>query len=61
MDKLQERSKTMAKVIDFYIPDSFHQRVQRTPSEQRGEVIEIRVKQTTDPDETSELIALMPS
>lgn len=51
----------MAKVIEFYIPDSFHQRVQRTPSEQRGEVIEIRVKQTTDPDETSELIALMPS
>lgn len=51
----------MAKVIDFYIPDSFHQRVQRTPSEQRGEVIEIRVKQTTDPNETSDLSVRVPS
>lgn len=51
----------MAKVIDFYIPDSFYNKVKRMPAEQRGKVIEIKVTKTTNPNETSELSVHEPS
>jgi hypothetical protein len=32
--------KTMAKIIEFYIPNSFRKKVAWIPPEQRGKVIE---------------------
>jgi hypothetical protein len=32
----------MAKIIDFYIPDSFHKEVTWIPAEQRGQLTEFR-------------------
>ena len=41
----------MAKVIEFYIPNSFHKRAKWIRADQRGEVIELRVAiRALDPD-----------
>jgi hypothetical protein len=56
MDKLQEWGKTMAKVINFYIPSGFQKELKWIPAEERGEVIEIRaVAKMPDPNANSEL------
>jgi hypothetical protein len=35
-------SKTLANVIEFYIPNTFRKQMKWTPSEQRGKVLEFR-------------------
>ena len=39
----KKRETTVAKVIEFYIPNKFRKIVKWTPSEQRGKVIEIAI------------------
>jgi len=38
-------AKTVAKIIDFYIPSSYQRRVRWIPQEQRGKVIEFCLPQ----------------
>lgn len=46
----------MAKIIDFYVPDSFHKKVKWIPAEERGQVTEFRpIVKLPDPKVTSEL------
>jgi hypothetical protein len=52
----------MARIINFYVPDSFHKRVKWIPAEQRGQVTEFRpVVKLPDPKISSELTLEEPA
>ena len=42
--KLKDRCATVAKVIEFYVPETFRTRATRVSSQDRGKVIEFRAQ-----------------